>query len=291
MKHPADDMLLAYVRQQHFGPEDIQEHVHSCSVCSKRCAELRVIGNTIETWTRFSATDPLYATVSNRVMRTLHTPKVTLTERIWSGISRVRVGLPIAVVFVLLCVILLAGLGVRTVGNVAGSSSVKQPGSKIVPSHLVATPSKSLATATSKPTGPTATSVPVGPVVTGTVASGNSSPTVTATRQREPTIEVNAPCTTYINVIENQLHVCGKHFTPGSIVTIYYQSSTKNKTHTMQVSADGTFTDILYIYSCKDVPSAVYVQGSANSSEKAQVTKNITFGTCQDFGKLRKSKQ
>ena len=288
MKHPADDMLLAYVRQQHLGSEDIQEHVHSCSVCSRRCAELRAIGNTIETWTRFSAADPLYATVSNRVIRTLHAPKVTLRERVWSSISRVRVGLPIAVVFVLLCIVLLAGLGVKAVGNVAGSRSVLQPGSKLVPSHLVATPSRP--TATSEPIRPTTTSVPVGPVVTVPVVPSTSSPTVTPAPQHEPAIEVNAPCTTYIDVIENQLHVCGKHFTPGSTVTIYYQSSTKNKTHTMQVSADGTFTDILYIYGCKDVPTSVYVQGSANT-EKAQVTKDITFGTCQGFGKLRKPKQ
>ena len=289
MKHPTDDMLLAYVRQQHNSwSGNIQEHVNSCSVCSRRCVEFKAIGNTIEAWARSSAADPVYGTVSNRVMHTLYAPKHTPLERVRSGVSRVRVGLPIAVVFVLLCVILLAGLSVKTAGNVAGRSSLQQPGSKIVPSHLVATPSKPIVTATLEPIGPTATSVPVGPVVTATSVPGNSS--ATATPQLKPFIEVNAPCTSVIDVIENQLHVCGKHFTSGSTVTISYQSGTKNEIHTMQVSADGTFIDILYIYSCKDVPSSDYVQGSANISEKAQVTKNITFGTCQGFGKLRKPK-
>jgi len=287
MKHPTDDMLLAYVRQQHaLWPSDIREHVALCPMCSERCAEFKVIGNTLEVWAHSSAVDPSYATVSNRVMHTLYEPKAASVERMRHIISRVRGVLPVALVLVLLCAILLTGLvGVKIAGNVANSHKL-QPVQK-VPQHPTATQRVPIATLEPMPT---VTSVPVGPVPTTTVAPGNGGLTATPTPQSGPSIAVNTPCTTVIDVIENQLHVCGTRFTPGTTVTIDYHIGTKSKKQTVQVGDDGTFIDVLYIHSCKDVPDAVYVQSSANPPETAQIAKNITFGTCQSFGKLRKLK-
>lgn len=275
MKHPTDDILLAYVRQQqcHLWPQGIQEHVALCPICSVRCAEFRSVSNTIETWAQSPADDTAYATVSNRVMRKLYEPEPFLSNS-RPDISRSRLGMPIAVMLVVLCFVLLAGLGINIAGNVAQSSKA-QPTPKVVLPNPTAIQNKPTAT----PVEPIITPVPAGPIATGV-----SSPTVTSTPQGGPHIETNAPCTTEIDVIQGSLHVCGTNFTPGTTVTIHYQIGTKHKKHVAQISAAGTFTDTLSIRECRDVPTAIYVQSTTNPSETAQIEKNIQFGTCQVFG-------
>ncbi len=289
MIHLPDDMLLAYVRQQqrNLWTSQMQEHLNLCPVCRRRCAEFKTTGDILEAWTHSSAADPRYATVSNGVIRTLYEPKATPIERMRSTISRVRVVLPVVVVVVLLFAVLLVGLRVNTSGKTA-----KTPNRILQTPHIVQqpTPKPSGATPTLGPIGPTATSVPSGPVTTATVVPGGSDPMATSTPQSEPSIEVNSPCTTVIDVAKDQLHVCGAHFTPDTIVTISYHIGTTSDKHIARVGADGTFNDILYIQSCNGVPGSVYVQSSANPPETAQITKNITFGTCQGFEYFRKTK-
>lgn len=291
MIHLPDDMLLAYVRRQQreLWTSKMQEHVDLCPVCRGRCAEFQMAGDVLESWAHSSSVDTRYAVVSNRVMRRLYEPRATPVERMRRGISRVRVVLPIVVVVGLLFAVLLIGLRVNMAGNVATPPKMGPPKPPIVVQQPTATPSKP--TPTLGPINPIVTSVPSGPVVTTTVVAGGSNPTATSTSQSGPSIEVNDPCTTAIDVIENKLHVCGNNFTPNTTVTIYYHIGTSSKKHTAQVGADGTFNDMLYIQSCNDVPGSVYVQNSANPSETAQIAKNITFGTCQGFGKLKKSKK
>ncbi len=289
MIHLPDDMLLAYVRRQqrNLWTSKMQEHLDGCPVCRGRCAEFRAAGDVLEAWARSSAVDPRYATVSNRVIRTLYEPKATPIERMRSGISRVRVVLPVIVVVVLLFAVLLVGLRVNTSGKAA-----KTPNRTLQTPHIVQQPTDTPrgATPTLSPIGPNVTSVPSGPVTTATVVSGGGDPMATSTPQSQPSIEVNSPCTTVIDVAEDQFHVCGVHFTPDTTVTIYYHIGTTSKKRTARVEADGTFNNMLYIQSCSDVPGSVYVQSSANPPETAQITKNITFGTCQGFENFRKTK-
>ena len=292
MIHLTDDILLAYVRRQqrNLWTAQMQEHLDLCPVCRGRCAEFKMTGDILEAWTHSSsAVDPLYETVPNRVMRILYEPKVASIERMRSGISRVRVVLPIAVVVVLLFAILLVGLQVYRAGNVASPNKLPLKHYIVVRPQPTVKPSKPMPTL--GPTDPTVTPTFSGPVATVTVVAGGSAPTTTSTPQSGPSIKVNSPCTTVIDVVEDQLHVCGTHFTPDTIVTIYYHIGTTSKRHTAQVRADGTFNDMLYIQSCNDVPGSVYVQDSANPPETAQIAKNITFGTCQGFGGLKKPKK
>ena len=294
MIHLTDDILLAYVRRQqrNLWTAQMQEHLDLCPVCRGRCAEFKMTGDVLEAWIHSSsAVDPLYATIPNRVMRTLYEPKVAPIGRMRSGISRVRVVLPIAVVVVLLFAILLVGLQAYRTENAASPNPNKAPLKHyiVVRPQPTAKPSKPMPTA--GPTGPTVTPTFTEPVATTTAVSGAGDPTTTSTPQSGPSIEVNSPCTTVIDVVEDQLHVCGTHFTSGTTVTIYYHIGTTSKKHTAQVGADGTFNDMLYIQSCNDVPGSVYVQNSTNPSETAQIAKNITFGTCQGFGGLKKPKK
>ncbi len=291
MIHLTDDILLAYVRRQqrNLWTAQMQEHLDVCPVCKRRCAEFRATGDILEAWIHSSAVDSLYATIPNRVMRVLYEPKAAPVERMWSGISRVRVVLPIAVVVVLLFAILLFGWKANMSGKVATTPNKVSLTPPIVVQQP--TPTPSTPTPTSSPIVSTVTPNSGGPVATVPVVSGGGTPTTTSTPQSGPSIEVNSHCTTVIDVVEDQFHVCGTHFTPSTTVTIYYHIGTTSKKHTAQVGTDGTFNDMLYIQSCNDVPSSVYVQNSTNPPETAQITKNITFGTCQGFGGLKEPKK
>ncbi len=291
MIHLTDDMLLAYVRRQQHSlwTAQMQEHLELCPVCRGRCAEFKKTGDILEAWTHSPVVDPLYATVSNRVMRTLYEPKAAPIERMRSGISRVRMVLPIAVVVVLLFAVLLVGLQTYRAGNVAAKPNKVPATTQIIVQQPTAIPSEP--TPTPSPIEPTVTSVPLGPTATAPVVSGGGGPTATSTPQSTPVIEVNSPCTTVIDETENQFHVCGTYFTPGTTVMIYYHIGAHSLKHTAQVGDDGTFNDMLYIQSCNDVPGSIYVQSSSNPPQTAQIAKNITFGTCQGFGGLRKTKK
>ncbi len=289
MIHLPDDMLLAYVRRQqrNLWTPSMQEHLDMCPVCKRRCTEFKMTGDVLEAWAHSSAIDPTYATVSNRVMHTLYEPNATPIEYIWSSISRLRVVLPVAVVVGLLFAILLVGVRVNMGGNGATSPKKVPPAPHIV---MQPTATQSKPTPTSSPKKQIVTPVPGDPIGTATTVPGGVNPRATLTPQNVPYIQVEAPCTTFINVIQNQLHVCGNNFTPNTTVTIYYHIGTSSKKHTAQVGSDGTFNDMLYIQSCSDVPGSVYVQNSTNPPETAKIAKNITFGTCQGFGEFKKSK-
>jgi hypothetical protein len=203
-----------------------------------------------------------------------------------SGISRVRVILPVAVMVGLLFAILLVGIQVNNAKHGAVTSSRQ---ATVVGSEVTNTPS--VPTSTVGPIQPIATVIPPSHAATTTPVPGNGGPNGTSpTQQGVPSIEVVSPCTSVIDVSQNQLHVCGNNFTSGTSVTIYYHIGTTIKKHTVQVGADGTFNDVLYIQSCNDVPGSIYVQNSSNPAETAQIAKNITFGTCQGFGNLKKPK-
>ncbi len=287
MTHLTDDMLLAYVRRQqrNLWTPQMQAHLDICRVCQGRCIEFKATGDVLEAWARSAVSEPMYAIVSNRVMRTLYEPRTTPQGRMGHGISRVRVVLPVVSVVVLLLAILFVGFQINRASTGAPSNKVP-PKLKIVVAHPTPTP-----IAPTPTLGPIEPIVTVSPVVTATATSLSGSPTATATAQNVPTIKIESPCTTVIDVVQNQLHVCGKNFTPGTTVLIYYHNGTNITKHTTQVGADGTFNDMLYIQSCNDVPGSVYVQSSENPPQTAQITKNITFGTCQGFGGLKKPKK
>ncbi len=280
MNHLSDDLLLAYVRQQqlYLWSRDMQEHLANCLVCQERCAEYAWTSSTIEVWTRSSASDPAYAMVANRVMRHLHEQKPSFSQRLYHGVARVRVGLPITVMLVVLCAVLFAVGTIHTTRNPTAASKPNIRPTVHVPVQVTAIPRQP--TATPVPTmRPTA--IPGGSVVQVTPTPGS---TATAETAGTAHIETNAPCTTAIDAIQNYLHVCGTNFTPGTTITIEYQIGSKYKRHVMQITSDGTFIDSLYVLSCKNVPTAIYVQSSANPPETAQIVKNIVFGTCQSFG-------
>ena len=273
MKHPTDDMLLAYVRRQQrdLWPVGIQEHIADCSLCSERCTEFELIGSTLETWAHASGEDPLYATVSKRVMRTISPSKITRSERVRRGISQVHVALPVAAVIVVLFVLCI-GLGANIVVNVA-KSQLSEPGQLVVsPQPTVASPIPI---------------VPFGPIPTVAVRPTVTEPVVTATPHNKASIVLNASCTTD-HLAQNQLRVCGKNFTPHTTVAIDYHTAIGKKTHIVQVTADGTFIDVVSIEDCKNVPGSIYAQSTTKQFEKAQITQSITIGKCQG---IRNSQQ
>ncbi len=287
MNHLGNDMLLAYVRQQqlYLWSSEMQEHLAHCSVCQGRCAEYAQISGTIETWAHPTVRDAKYTTVATNVLRKLYEEKPSFSQHIRHGIARVRVGLPIVMVLAILFVLLFTVANLYILG---GTKTFGKPSiTPTTPAHILTTPIPRQPTATPIPPSPTA--IAGGAVtVTPTVKSVVPGSTVTPTTADQPHIETNAPCTTLIDAIEKYLHVCGKNFTAGATVTIEYQIGSISEKHSTLVNADGTFIDLLYIRSCKDIPTAIYVQSSASPSEMAQIVKNIVFGTCQSFGKLRK---
>ena len=284
MNHLSDDLLLAYVRRQqlYLWSQSMQEHLAHCLVCQGRCAEFAQLSSTIELWARSSANDPAYGTVGSRVMRQLYEEKLSFSHRIHYGIRRVKVVLPIVVMLVVLCMVLLTVITVHMGGSTAKSTNVPVTPTAYAPVQI--TP---LVDATATPV-PTASPTPLpGSSVVLVTATPRSTPT-SITSSGQVSIKEDTPCTTVVDAIENILHVCGKNFTPGSTVTIQYQIGSKDKKHVMQVAHNGSFIDSLVVNSCDEVPTAIYVQSSTNPAETAKLTKNIIFGMCQDFGKLRK---
>ena len=281
-------MLLAYVRRQqlYLWSSEMQEHLAHCSVCQGRCAEYAQISSTIEMWAHPTVREPAYTTVATRVLRELHEEKPSFSQHIRHGIARVRVGLPIVVVVAILFVLLFTVANLYIVG---GTKTLGKPSiTPTAPAHILTTPIPRQPTATPLPPSPTAIAGGGALTVTPTVKSVVPGSTVTPTTADKPQIETDAPCTTLIDTIEKYLHVCGKNFTAGATVTIEYQIGPFSEKHSTQVNADGTFIDSFYVRSCKDVPTAIYVQSSASPPETAQIVKNIVFGTCQSFGKIRK---
>jgi len=249
MKHPTDDRLLAYVRQQQ-GQSDMQEHVATCMTCSRRCAELRSIGHTIEDWAHGYATDAAYATVSKRVLHALHTAQSPRHAR--QGSSPLRIPLSAIGVFAVLCLILLVGFTAHITGSIASPNITWGP-LPIVPSHM-ATVTSQQATATHSPTGTSGTALAPGIATT---------------------------CTQDGDVRQHHLHVCGSNFTPGSFVTISYTFlDGKVKRHNVLVGVNGTFIDILRVNSCKDIPVAIAAKSTTRASEVAQTQQYIEFGNC-----------
>ncbi len=275
MKHPPDDMLLAYVRQQQrdLWPVDLQEHVTSCIQCSERCSNFMSAGNVLEAWGQASDANSSYAMVSKRVMRAIHEPKVAQVERVRSGMARIHKVLPVGIVLCLLLSVLLVGWGVSAMGSMPKAKQI------LVPRTLTQTKATSVV---ATPTlGPIPT-VADTPTVTRPIVPGNGVPTATPLPQRGAYIRVNDKlCTTAIDIAEDQMHVCGANFTPGTTVSIYYHIGYSVKKHILQVASNGTFIDVLYIQDCKSVPSSIYVQNVTKPSETAQITKDITFGACQ----------
>ncbi len=266
MKHPTNDMLLAYVRRQQCSlwPADIQEHIASCPLCSAQCTEFKLTGSMLETWAHTSSEDLPYAIVSRRVMRTIKEPKITLAERIRHSISQIHVALPVATVVVLFVFVLLVASGVNIVRYVAKSQKSEQTQPKVSPHPTVAT------------------HVPIIPFTPiPTVAVSPTAPVVSATPHSGPSIVINTSCTIALHIVQDELRVCGAHFTPKTTVAIYYHIGTSTKKHNVQVAANGTFTDVVYIGDCNDVPSYIYAKDAAEPSETAQITQNISFGTCQ----------
>ncbi|GAC1625487.1 MAG: hypothetical protein NVS4B11_21440 [Ktedonobacteraceae bacterium] len=277
MKHPTDDMLLAYVRQQqrHLWPQDIQEHIAICPACSTRYAEFRNIGNTIEAWTRTYASDPAYAMVSNRVLQKLSRPKPSLSQRVLHSFSEMRTRLSVVAAAIILCFALLTGLAVNIAGKAAGINKLQptQPTIMHIPTVMQQQSTVSVM--------PSPTVVPSGSFGATATSTAISIVTSKSTSLSKSHITTNAPCTTIFDVFQDHLRVCGTSFTPGSTVTILYiQAGNRQKSHTTLVGADGTFIDTLFVHVCKDVPTAIYVQSTANPSETAQILKNIAFGDC-----------
>ncbi len=274
MKHPTDDRLLAYIRQQqhYLWPQGIQEHLALCPVCSMRCAELENVGKTLESWASTYAVDPAYSTVTNRVLQKLYESEVSFSQRMLQGLTQVRTRLPVAALLVILCIVTLTGLAAHLVTSVA--SSVVPVQKHTVHTHV-------------------ATTIPRQPTPIPTVNKGGTTvkatPIPIAIAIGKPSIVTADPCTTAFDSAKHHIFVCGNSFTPGSTVTIYYLlSGGKSKQHTMQVSADGTFTDMLVVSNCKYVPIAIYVQSTTNPPQTAQILKPIEFGQCQVSGKRDK---
>ncbi len=249
MKHPTDDRLLAYVRQQQ-GQSDVQQHVATCMTCNRRCAELRAIGYTIENWAHGYETDAAYATVSKRVLRTLH--EVQPLPRAGQGFFPLRIRLSAIGVFAVLCLILLVGFTAHITGSIASPIITWGP-LPVVPSHM-ATVTSQQATATHSATGTSRTTLTPGIATT---------------------------CTQDGDVRQHHLHLCGSNFTPGSFVLISYTFlDGKVKKHNVLVGVNGTFIDTLRVNSCKDIPIAIAAQSTTRASEVAQTKQYIEFGNC-----------
>lgn len=144
MKHPTDDILLAYIRnQQGQWRSGTKDHLTTCIVCSRRCAELKHTGYAIEDWAHSYQNDAAYATVSNRVLRTLHTAKPARAIR-----PKIRVS--VGVVLASLCLILLVGFTANLTGSFA--SPFKWNSLPSLPSHMTTnTPQPPTSGAATKP--------------------------------------------------------------------------------------------------------------------------------------------
>ncbi len=259
MKHPSDELLLAYVRkqQQHLWSQGLQEHIALCLMCSARCAELRTIGDTLEVWTRSYNSNPTYSTVSQRVLRELYAP--SLSRQLSRDTMHIKWRVSLVALVGILCVVLLTGLTTHFITSVA---SFKLPLPKAT--RVVQVPTN---IPQQRPTvDPTAI------VVVGT--------TTTGTPKKKPTI--TTACTTQLQVNERHLFICGSSFTPGVSMTIYYKMAGGKSIlkHTMQVDENGTFTDIWQVNTCRDVPIAIYAESTTKPPELAQIIKSISFGNC-----------
>lgn len=293
MDHVTNDLLLAYVRRQqlYLWTPAMKEHLRQCPFCRSRCMEFEETGTLLEAWGRATAVDSSYRQISTRVMRTLYAPGEvagapsdgTSFVRKKSGFAKVRI-VSISLLVVLVSVLLFAGLRLNSMSRVTNKPTKV---TATTPPQQMKTP---FPTATVAPIEATPTTAPISSTPIVISPSGPSEPTVTA--QQDPSdITVEAPCTSVIDVIQNQLHVCGKNFTPGTFVTIdYYVKGSTIKEHSTQVGAQGTFNDMLYIQACDNVPDAIYVRDTSNLQETAQITHGIAFGTCQSFGGLKKNK-
>ena len=250
MKHPTDDILLAYVRnQQGQWQAETREHLTNCLICSRRCAELKHIGHTIEDWTHGYQKDAAYATVSKRVLRSLHTVQPTRTR----SFLRPKMRLSVVMVFAALCLIVLVGLTAQLTGSFASSFMWNQL--PMLPSHM---------------TGDT----PQAPTATPAIVPGNSGGVTS------PTI-LTSGCTSDTDIKEHHLHVCGSHFTPESAVVIMYTlTNGKIEKHDMQVDSDGGFTDTLKINSCSDIPTSIDAMNTKDSRQTVHYDKYIEFGNC-----------
>ncbi len=249
MKHPTDDILLAYVRnQQGQWQADTREHLTSCLICSRRCAELKHIGHTIEDWTHGYQKDAAYATVSKRVLRNLHTAQSARTK----SSLRPRIHLSVVMVFAALCLIVLVGFTAQLTGSFA--SPFKWSSLPLLPSHMTV-------------------NTPQPPTATPAITTGSAGNAITAT--------IKTNCTTDADVKEHHLHICGSNFTPGgSVVIAYTLIDGKIKKHDVQVDENGAFIDILRINSCNDIPTAIDATNTKDSRQTVHYDKYIEFGNC-----------
>lgn len=256
MRHPDDDVLLAYIRQQTIcWSGDIQHHITLCQVCQSRCIQLRETSILIERWSDSLSAHTSYTAslLSERVLQRIQRPAPRSTPLFTWGslLSSWRLAsLPLA-----LALLILFTVGVMALARQLSSS------------YLIGTsqlPAQTLATT----------------YVTGKITSP---PTPTSLLSTESEVIGTAPyirlCSNAQDVAKQQLRVCGYNFTPGSKVALILEiaGSGPKMRPTVSVNASGRMEDAFSVSSCRAVPRAIVAFNPEQRAETSQVLEDIPY--------------
>ncbi|HCI79035.1 MAG TPA: hypothetical protein DHW02_05045 [Ktedonobacter sp.] len=118
-------------------------------------------------------------------------------------------------------------------------------------------------------------------------------PTEKTTSIPEPTVSTTvvpqqgtlSNCTTNSDREKQHLHICGSNFIAGDNIVFTLVDSKGRPMKgigPVQVQSDGTFSQNIFIRSCKDVPFGISVRGASIKYRGVLATvSNIQYGNCQ----------
>lgn len=257
--HFSDEELFTY--SQSAGQHDelwyiMYQHIAGCSSCRTRVTELEQSEQVFKMAVS-RASDITYAPIDNAVMQRIFESKRTGAQRLFANknVGRPLV-FPMALALVILSIITLSVFLLPRPAAQGGQRRVSllptvPIGVKAHVSHV-----------------PTATPTGAAPVVTSTKAV--TTVFVPMTLQ---------DCTNGLDQVKQRLRICGYNFIVGdNIVLILVNSNGKviRWSSSIQVQRDGTFSQVIAIHSCKDVPYTIYAQDISVSKTKKSTPMSIT---------------
>lgn len=282
-EHPEDSILLAYMRLQQL--EDwpkINRHidVEQCPRCRHKCDELAQVSATLSVLRQMAASQRYpelsaartYAHIQESANK--RTPLQAYLH--WAGNrqrprkSPVRlVSLPVAFGLALLCVVLVLAAhlsgGSLLPGSFQGHTSPSQNNAATVQAqHTTPAPQPALTVTAGANTTPAAT----------------LTPTATSTTGPQAYLKV---CSTAADNAQSYLVICGFNFEPYHKVALVVDVPGKPLVtrHPVFVDQQGKFHDGWYIFNCKNLPFAVYVEDlTAGTGNYSYTLMNIAFADC-----------
>lgn len=139
VKHPDEQMLLAYVQQQSYEnwPGGISQHIAHCKQCRARCAEYTQAGKLLETWAH-SRSFQGYPSITERVLQQIGQPQVAQLQHSVQATKRSErrlTSVPLAVALLLLFCVVVIALAYHYVPLPVGAGS-----NHVVPTATVVVP-------------------------------------------------------------------------------------------------------------------------------------------------------